>query len=801
LETRIFYYDYLQNHNIRHIRCLKTELYGGKLLLCHTLSPTFNIGCKCRSSMALYLQSDVRPFSLSSTRSGQENFHIAEDIDELDGNPEQYLLPESSPLDSEKEEMLRKWLASNIPAGKVVIEPDEHPKLYRNRCCCDTVTGTCFCKIFVILYLFVCILISSLYIAIYGPNELFLMSETSPVYDPSLIKPIRPTMPIRFYDNPYTDWTSRKWTYDNNRYADWPHFPSYISNITDIVSGQVDGAQGVWFLTLHDLYFIKGLQHSFADTDKIKYMNFTGKVNLNLTNSTILALLDEENLFVISSDEVVHLNCSTSSIDYCDVVYTWSSLDLPTVLSSVYSASDSLLWIGTMEGLYCLNTTYHEDNDTLVSLVPDIDGPVVSLAWRSNLIGKQGLGLTNHAFLLTNSSCLTKQDVSFNTGHFVYTGQSNGPGFGVLVVGTPKRIYFYDKKMLWFEWVSNWNGNLRGVVDGVPTSLSFVPTGELYIGCNVSMSRLNINYTIDRIGSIEGLPYNQVMSLHYVPFNIQEPLLLQPVLSKTFQSTGRGLLLVGTKKGFSMYDVGSGKFVGYRYGSRWLPGNEVRSIGSLRGGVFVMLTESGVGVISAEDWTLERKATHYLSMIKDHIRSPGIIAACSLSNYKSFACIPCPTNNDGLWTSWLVASEAFRYQVTGDPLAKANSWSFYEGLKFLVKVTDISGYPARSVINVDKCSCPSGCNALNCTNNVTNCTKHNSNATIVCNTSNTIGNRTLCNSTASDCSSNCISCNFDILNHCNLKFDDTWHRSGSMSDWMWKGDTSSDEVILLLFCC
>ena len=39
------------------------------------------------------------------------------------------------------------------------------------------VTGSCLCKLFVVIYLMACLLVSALYIAIYGPNELFYMPE------------------------------------------------------------------------------------------------------------------------------------------------------------------------------------------------------------------------------------------------------------------------------------------------------------------------------------------------------------------------------------------------------------------------------------------------------------------------------------------------------------------------------------------------------------------------------------------------------------------------------------------------
>lgn len=65
---------------------------------------------------------------------------------------------------------------------------------------------------------------------------------------------------------------------------------------------------------------------------------------------------------------------------------------------------------------------------------------------------------------------------------------------------------------------------------------------------------------------------------------------------------------------------------------------------------------------------------------------PGLVSDCPLDSFSPNTCSPVSTDNDGLWTSWLAVSEAFRYQVTGNPQAQSNSWSFFQGLKFLVQV-------------------------------------------------------------------------------------------------------------------
>ena len=66
---------------------------------------------------------------------------------------------------------------------------------------------------------------------------------------------------------------------------------------------------------------------------------------------------------------------------------------------------------------------------------------------------------------------------------------------------------------------------------------------------------------------------------------------------------------------------------------------------------------------------------------------PGLVADCSLTDYVPLSCGPHSTDNDGLWTSWLVAAEALRFSVTRDPAARENAWALFTGLRFLVNVS------------------------------------------------------------------------------------------------------------------
>ena len=310
----------------------------------------------------------------------------------------------------------------------------------------------------------------------------------------------------------------------------------------------------------------------------------------------------------------------------CDLISHWPAPDFSTINSAVVSGKDGHLWIGTDDGLYMLNTSvYSNDNRTAISLISDIEGSVISLSWRSGLLGPKGWGLQSNAFLLTNTSYLHPQDVSFNTGSDIYIGDRDSNCFGLLAIGTSDKIYFYDGDMIWFEWVSIWEYGLGGVVDGPPITMTFVPTGVLYIGNNVSLTRLNINYTFDRIGPSEGLPYNQITSLHYSSYTPRYPLPMTPPSDLPHSSLG-GTLFVGSQKGWSLFDIIKSEFIGYFYGPRWHPGEEVLGIAAAGFNMSVVLTDKGFASIRPEDWTLEKKALHYQNMLKRHTREPGYLS-------------------------------------------------------------------------------------------------------------------------------------------------------------------------------
>ena len=157
----------------------------------------------------------------------------------------------------------------------------------------------------------------------------------------------------------------------------------------------------------------------------------------------------------------------------------------------------------------------------------------------------------------------------------------------------------------------------------------------------------------------------------------------------------------------------------YFFGPRWLPGEGFTAgmnVASLAVGVAangddvtLVATDGGVSFIRSISWTFQQKAAHYEAIRDARHNRHGLCTSVYLrqfGNISSWA--EQHTANDGLWTSLYVASQAFRYAATKDPVAKRNAWEAFEGMQLLINVTGQYGYPARSARQA--ATCPNGWN-------------------------------------------------------------------------------------------
>jgi hypothetical protein len=137
------------------------------------------------------------------------------------------------------------------------------------------------------------------------------------------------------------------------------------------------------------------------------------------------------------------------------------------------------------------------------------------------------------------------------------------------------------------------------------------------------------------------------------------------------------------------------------------------------------------------------------------VREPGLVEACRLKtpgNLDTWA--PRDDDNDGQYTAMYLVMESYRYAATKDPRAQANAKKAFAALSFLQTVTETPGFVARTVIPVSW----------------TNMSDPNENA------------------------SDREWVDRQVIETPRYKRVDVRWRPSKDGKWLWKGDTSSDEM-------
>src|SRR5205823_4982252 len=55
------------------------------------------------------------------------------------------------------------------------------------------------------------------------------------------------------------------------------------------------------------------------------------------------------------------------------------------------------------------------------------------------------------------------------------------------------------------------------------------------------------------------------------------------------------------------------------------------------------------------------------------------------------------TDNDGGWSSYYLAGQAFRFAATGSEEARRNAWEVFGALERLQSIHSLPGFPARTI--------------------------------------------------------------------------------------------------------
>ncbi|MEJ1241979.1 two-component regulator propeller domain-containing protein [Chryseolinea sp. T2] len=207
-------------------------------------------------------------------------------------------------------------------------------------------------------------------------------------------------------------------------------------------------------------------------------------------------------------------------------------------------------------------------------------------------------------------------------------------------------------------------------------------------------------------------------------------------------------------------DVGVVRYTGFKkhsllFSRRWLLNDRVTDISFAKDGTAWIATDGGVSAIHRKRMTLASKETYFYDVLmRRHIREPWIAGQCKLpiagdtTRWEGD-----DDDNDGEYTSNYLAMESFRFAATKDEDAKAKAKKAFEFLKKLQEVTETDGFFARTIV-------PASWTAID------------------------DGNRTYTARELAD----------ELVKEPRFKPVEVRWRKSKDGKWLWKGDTSSDEI-------
>jgi hypothetical protein len=474
----------------------------------------------------------------------------------------------------------------------------------------------------------------------------------------------------RYLFTPYAN-ESTGWPVLSNIYSVWQivALPQYHSQ----------ASEGVWLLA----------QGSDAAAFHISWMSLSANGTLVVlseievnNNASYLAVSHDENTAqthtaaLISPDRVQIILCDLSDATLCRIVRT---IMFPVILKNTTKISGGLfvtdlgsagwLYIASDSGLHGLDLSTF----MIVPFLNQINVSVSSLAWSSRR--------------------------------------------RTIFIGTDMKLWIHNYNNMSEEWRFE---HVNGLIDAPITSLVYSDIQDrLWIGQNTGITLLSpIIMTSGRLhwyfSRLAGQISNPGSDIGHLPFiNIT-------TLSVSHSTSSDSRVWLGAIRGVMRFDSNSTDIDAWRVfnSARYMPNRQsivdVSSLAVLSrprnapvglGSAAVAVTSRGLAVIRFEMWTLAKKANYFekLFTLPSRYVKYGLVCECYMSSWGDIRnCVKIPCDIDGLWTAKYLASEVFRYAVTHDAQVKNETWTYFEALELLNKVTGI--LQMRHLVH----SCPVG---------------------------------------------------------------------------------------------
>jgi hypothetical protein len=214
-----------------------------------------------------------------------------------------------------------------------------------------------------------------------------------------------------------------------------------------------------------------------------------------------------------------------------------------------------------------------------------------------------------------------------------------------------------------------------------------------------------------------------------------------------------GVMWVGTDVGVVRYrDDGTRSLL---FSKRWLMHDKVHDIAFDSQGNAWIATADGVSAVKKKTMTLETKQRYFYDVLmRRHIREPWIAGQCRLPLAgDTTRWEPEDDDNDGEYGGNYLAMESFRFAVTKSEDAKTKATKAFRFLKLLQEVTNTDGFFARTIVPTEWTSVHDG-------------------------------NRVYSDREMADA----------LVENPRFKPVAIRWRKSEDGKWLWKGDTSSDEI-------
>lgn len=168
-----------------------------------------------------------------------------------------------------------------------------------------------------------------------------------------------------------------------------------------------------------------------------------------------------------------------------------------------------------------------------------------------------------------------------------------------------------------------------------------------------------------------------------------------PSLELTVVRNIKGNLWVGSKQG--AFRINNQDGIKYYASKRWLNDDNVVNIKPGIDDNVLILTNEGLSNIVSKNMTLADKADYFEKQVRNrHIRNGFNSTINGMTEGDVSTGFLGDSDNDGLWTSMYLASQALRYAVTKDPEALQNTRESLDAMNRLFTINPVKGFAARS---------------------------------------------------------------------------------------------------------